>query len=103
MGNYLKTERILDVTQNSTECSLTELDSIKRRDKALEYLAKIYLKKSDKPLTECDFKNLYDIYYILFTANEKLNMKVTKSKEFVQTLKINPSIIITQFSTLFNS
>jgi hypothetical protein len=103
MNFYLKTERILDAIQSTSDCNLKELDSIKRRDKALEYLARIYLKKSDKPLTECDYKNLYDIYYVLFTANEKLNTKVVKSKEFVQALKLNSTIIITQFSTLFNN
>lgn len=102
---FLLTERIEDILERREELTLKELTSFVKRLDVVRYLHRIYSNPSDIKLTASDYRNLYDIFYLLSVQaydEDYSEKRALISNNAVASIKRNPNNIIEQLQQIIN-
>jgi hypothetical protein len=83
------TKRLGNIMENG-KFSFYELNGTDDRVQAILYLAKVYMQESNVSLTALDYRNIYNILYILCLPNFGKSLETARvglAKEYVNKIK----------------
>jgi hypothetical protein len=90
INNYLMTKRLENVIEDSNDLSFDELDESGNRYKVILYLAEVYKRSSNVPLTALDHKNIYNIFFVICLPDFGKSLqpqRVALAKEYLNMVK----------------